>query len=144
MLDLPSIPDPRATDADRCIGAYFGDVPFSSDPLRLDTESVLMTRPGETGKIKTLRKSIQELTTDGKLMPLPAQEEHILYEDSMYICTHVFGAENGAKVTEVYLWAGAPVSESAIQEAQVVARQIAREAGVGQKYVSLLVHLGNC
>lgn len=114
---------------------YFGEVPCSGHKLCLDTQSILSETPGESGKIKTLRKSIHEITGDGKLIPLPPQEEHILYENSMYICTHVFGSANGSKVTEAYLWAGMGVSEAAIQDAQIFAKRVAKEAGAGQRYV---------
>ncbi|KAL1302652.1 hypothetical protein AAFC00_003019 [Neodothiora populina] len=137
--DLPSLPDPRVTQTGRCLMDHFGDIPFSDERLRLDTQAILKARPGETGEIKTLRKTIQEITGDGKLTSLPAQEEHILYEDAMYVCTHVFGTAEGTKVTEVYLWAGNGVSESAIQDAQIFAKRIAKEAGAGQRSTQLLI-----
>lgn len=133
LLDLRSLTEIRATKAGRCLYDYFGDIPTSNAPLRLDTQAALMSRPGASGKIKTLRKSIHELTGDGKMIPMPAQEEHILYEDSMYVCIHVYGSAECTKVTEVYLWSGLGVSESAIQDAQIFAKRIAKEAGVGQK-----------
>lgn len=115
---------------------YFGDIPSTNEQLLLDTQSILTAKPSQFGKIKTLRKSIQEIRGDGKLIPLPAQEEYILYENSMYICTHVFGSADGAKMTEVYLWAGAGVPEPAIQDATLFGKKIAKEAGGGQKYGS--------
>ena len=139
--DLPTLPETITTEAGRIMVDFFGDIPSSVDELRLDTQSVLTARPGEDARIKTLRKTIQEITGDGKLTPLPAQEEHILYEDSMYVCTHVFGRASGTKVTEAYLWAGATVSESAIQDAQIFARKVAKEAGAGQKYVNALLKI---
>lgn len=91
-----------------------------------------------SNKIKTLRKSIQEISGDGKLMPMPTQEEHILYENSMYVCTHVFGTASGARVTEVYLWAGVSVAESAIEDAQLFGKRVAKEAGAGPRSTPVL------
>lgn len=120
---------------------YFGDIPSTSEQLLLDTQSILAAKPSQFGKIKTLRKSIQEIKGDGKLIPLPAQEEYILYENSMYICTHVFGSADGAKMTEVYLWTGAGVPEPAIQDATLFGKKIAKEAGAGQKYGPLKANI---
>lgn len=108
-------------------------MPSSNTPLDIDTHSVLSARPTDTDGIKTLRKTIQEISGDGKLMPLPAQEEHVLFEESMYVCTHVYGSSSGARSTEVYLWAGACVSESAIEDAQLFARKVAKDAATGPR-----------
>ncbi|KAK6007029.1 hypothetical protein QM012_006037 [Aureobasidium pullulans] len=132
MLDLPAAPD---------LANFFGDVPQSSNQLQLntDTQTVLGSRSGESDKIKTLRNSIQEIKSDGTLIPLPAQQEHILYESSMYICTHIFYTANMTRMAEVYLWCGDRISESTIQETQVHAKRVAREAGVGQKSTQLYI-----
>ncbi|KAH0076512.1 hypothetical protein KCU96_g14232, partial [Aureobasidium melanogenum] len=121
--------------AGRELADFFGDVPQSNNQLQLntDTQTVLGSRSGESDKIKTLRNSIQEIKSDGTLIPLPAQQEHILYESSMYICTHIFYTANMTRMAEVYLWCGDRISESTILETQVHAKRVAREAGVGQK-----------
>lgn len=127
MIDLP---------AGRDLSDFFGEVPKSHNQLQLntDTQTVLRSRSGESDKIKTLRSSIQEIKSDGTLIPLPAQQEHILYESSMYICTHIFYTANMTRMAEVYLWCGDRISETTIHETQVHAKRIAREAGAGQKY----------
>jgi len=76
-----------------------------------------------------LRKQIWEMTGDGKRLPVQAHQEHILFEDCMYLCTHVFGSSSGKRVTEVYLWIGDGVSPSSVEDAQLFARNAAREAG---------------
>jgi len=104
---------------------------------------MLSNRPGSAIS-KTLRKSIQEISGDGKLLSLPAQEEHVLYESSIYVVTHVFGSQTGARLTEVYLWAGATVPEPAVADAQIFAKRVAREAGSGPRSTPAvtLVHQG--
>ena len=84
-----------------------------------------------------MRSSISEIKPDGTLVPLPAQQEHILYENSMYICSHIFYTENMTRMAEVYLWCGDGIAESMILDTQIHAKRLAREAGVGQKYVAL-------
>ncbi|KAI5248368.1 hypothetical protein E4T42_05736 [Aureobasidium subglaciale] len=108
--------------AARELANFFSNVPTSSNQLQLktDTQTVLRSRPGESDKTKTLRYSIQEIKSDGTLIPLPAQQEHIL-------------------MAEVYLWCGDLISESTIRETQVHAKQVTREAGVGQKSTQLYI-----
>lgn len=137
MLDLLRVPGPESTKAGRDLATFFGEVPVSTTQLQVDTQAILSSRLADLGKVRTLRKSIQEISEDGRLLPLPAQEEYILYEDSMYICTHVFGTASGTKAVEVYLWAGCGVSESSIQDAQGFAKNVAKTAGAGQRYVQV-------
>jgi hypothetical protein len=131
---LPNVPD---LPAGRQLNGFFGELPKSHGQLQLntDTQTVLRSRSGESDKIRTLRASIQEIKSDGTLITLPAQQDHILYEDSMYICTHVFYTANMTRMAEVYLWCGDGISESTIQDTQVHAKRLAREAGEGQKFV---------
>ncbi|KAH7080886.1 hypothetical protein FB567DRAFT_449265 [Paraphoma chrysanthemicola] len=99
-------------------------------PESIDTVHILRTPPldlGPAGKIRTLRKQIQEVTGDGRLSPIPMQEEHILFQDSMYLCTHIFGDSKGAKHTDVYLWAGNGVAEPTIEDVQLFAKNHARQ-----------------
>ena len=55
------------------------------------------------------------------------QEEHILFQDSMYLCTHIFGDSKGAKHTDVYLWAGNGVAEPTLEDVQLFAKNHARQ-----------------
>ncbi|KAI4725146.1 hypothetical protein E4T49_07105 [Aureobasidium sp. EXF-10728] len=139
--DLPHLPNMLDLPAGRELADFFGVIPQSNNQLQLntDTQTVLGSRSGESDKIKTLRNSIQEIKSDGTLIPLPAQQEHILYENSMYICTHIFYTANMTRMAEVYLWCGDRISESTIQETQVHAKRIAREAGVGQRSTQLYI-----
>ncbi|KAG9838018.1 FMN-dependent dehydrogenase, partial [Aureobasidium melanogenum] len=139
--DLPHLPNILDLPAGRELADFFGDMPQSNNQLQLntDTQTVLGSRSGESDKIKTLRNSIQEIKPDGTLIPLPAQQEHILYESSMYICTHIFYTANMTRMAEVYLWCGDRISESTILETQVHAKRVAREAGVGQKSTQLYI-----
>jgi hypothetical protein len=135
LIDLPHLPNMLDLPAGQDLANFFGDVPQSNNRLQLntDTQTVLGSRSGESDKIKTLRTSIHEIKSDGTLIPLPAQQDHILYESSMYICTHIFYTANMTRMAEVYLWCGDRIAESTIQETQVYAKRIAREAGAGQK-----------
>jgi len=92
----------------------------------LNTITILESYPVSFEKVKTVRKQLQEITSDGKLSAVPSHQEHILFEESMYVCTHIFISNNG-KSTEVYLWAGSGVPEAAVEDAQLFARKVAKE-----------------
>lgn len=111
---------------------FFDDQPVTTGALpdNIDTVQVLKNPPYEpnsTNKIRTLRKQIQEVTGDGKLINVPMQEEHVLFQDSMYICTHIYGDSKGARVTDVYLWSGNGVAESTLEDAQLFGRNVAKQ-----------------
>ncbi len=120
-------PRPQMSEASKLLSEFF-DQPLTRDgKVDVNAHAILSSRSQESEKIKTLRKQIWEITGDGKRLPIPSHQEHILFEDSMYLCTHVFGAANGARVTETYLWAGDGVSPSAVQDAQLFSRKVAKE-----------------
>lgn len=98
---------------------FFDEAPVTEGelPEHIDTVHILNSPPldlGPAAKIRTLRKQIQEVTGDGKLSPIPMQEEHVLFQDSMYLCTHIYGDSKGARHTDVYLWSGNGISESTL------------------------------
>ncbi|KAF2218710.1 hypothetical protein BDZ85DRAFT_207613, partial [Elsinoe ampelina] len=51
----------------------------------------------------------------------------------IYIVTHVFGSATGQRQTEVFLWAGANVAGAAIEDAQIFAKRVARDATNGAR-----------
>ncbi|KAI9849138.1 MAG: hypothetical protein M1837_005368 [Sclerophora amabilis] len=120
-------PIPHTSEAFRILADFFADEPRSMPRVDVDTQTVLSSKFDEDINIKTLRKQIWELSGDGKKLPVPPHQEHILFENSMYICTHVFGAADGKRTTEVYFWIGDNVSGASIEDAQLFARKIARE-----------------
>ncbi|KAI9873476.1 MAG: hypothetical protein M1830_000366 [Pleopsidium flavum] len=120
-------PIPQTSEASRLFAEFFGEALTSDVKVDIDAHTILSSKPRESDKIKTLRKQIWEVTGDGKKVPVPSHQEHILFEDSMYLCTHVFGAANGARMTETYLWAGDGVSDSAVQDALLFSRRAAKE-----------------
>ncbi len=99
-------------------------------PEHIDTVQILKSPPldlGPSGKIRTLRKHIQEVNGDGRLFPIPMQEEHVLFQDSMYLCTHIYGDLKGARHTDVYLWAGNGVAEPVLEDVQLFAKNHAKQ-----------------
>ena len=107
----------------------FDDYPSSKTSISIDTQAILSSRSSNESslKIKTLRKQIFEITANGKSVPVPSHQEHILFEDCLYVCTHVFGTLAGTRTTEVYLWCGDGVPSSSIEDAQLFAKRLAKD-----------------
>ncbi|KAI4940829.1 hypothetical protein J4E91_011210 [Alternaria rosae] len=128
----PSIVSPTIPKHDGMFADFFDEAPVTEGQLpdNVDTMHTLKSPPldlGPLGKIRTLRKQIQEVTGDGRLTPIPMQEEHILFQDSMYLCTHVYGDARGGRHTDVYLWAGNGVAEPILEDVQLFAKNHARQ-----------------
>jgi hypothetical protein len=128
----PSIVTPTVPKHDGMFADFFDEAPVTEGQLpdNIDTMYTLKSPPldlGPSGKIRTLRKQIQEVTGDGRLTSIPMQEEHILFQDSMYLCTHVYGDARGGRHTIVYLWAGNGVAEPTLEDVQLFAKNHARQ-----------------
>ena len=126
---LPSNKSSPTSEAARTISDFFNDTTKSTIKFNIDTQTILDTCSSHQGpeKIKTLRKQIFEVAGDGKMLPVPSHQEHILFEENLYICTHVFGGLSGTRTTEVYLWSGDCVPASAVEDAQLFARKVAKD-----------------
>ena len=134
-IALPSPANTRSIRPSHSPGApelfadVFDDCPSSETSASIDTQAVLGSRSSNDSspKIKTLRKKIFEIIDNGKSVPVPSHQEHILFEGCLYLCTHVFGTLAGTRTTEVYLWCGDGVPSSSIEDAQLFARKIAKD-----------------
>ncbi|CAN9099219.1 unnamed protein product [Alternaria alternata] len=128
----PSIVSPTLPKHDGMFADFFDEAPVTEGQLpdNIDTMYTLKSPPldlGPSGKIRTLRKQTQEVTGDGRLTAVPVQEEHILFQDSMYLCTHVYDDARGVRHTNVYLWAGNGVAEPTLEDVQLFAKNHARQ-----------------
>ncbi|EEH09851.1 conserved hypothetical protein [Histoplasma capsulatum G186AR] len=120
-------PFPESSEAINIFSSFFDTMPKASDKVEVDPQSILMSQPDVYPKINTISKQIWEITGDGKRKDLPANQGYILFEQSMYLCVHVFEEAGGPKTTQVHLWCGDEVAEAAIEDAQLFARKVARE-----------------
>ncbi|KAJ5047727.1 hypothetical protein J3E74DRAFT_469740 [Bipolaris maydis] len=132
-LSEPSVTSPTPKKNDGMFADFFDEDPVTEGqlPEHIDTMHILKSPPfdlGPTGKIRTVRKQIDEVTSDGKLLSIPVQEEHILFQDSMYLCTHVYEDFKGTRNTDVYLWAGNGVPEPTVEDVQIFAKSHARQS----------------
>ena len=109
----------------------FDEEPSSKQSVTVSTQAVLDTcsSKNRSTKIKTLRKQIVEIIENGKSVPVPMHQEHILFDQSTYLCTHVFGNQAGQRTTEVYLWFGDAAPALIVEDAQLFARKHAKDNG---------------
>jgi Domain of unknown function (DUF4045) len=105
----------------------FGEAPKMTDKVEVDAQAIILNRPIVDGKRTVLKTQVWQINADGKKEDPPPQQEHILFEDCMYLCVHSFETSSGPAATEVYLWSGDGVSEAAIEDAQLFCRREARE-----------------
>lgn len=117
----------QAAEAREVIATFFKAFPNPRDRMDIDPQ-LMLTSQTDAAKIRTVKRQIWELTGDGKRQELPINQEYVLYEGSMYLCVHLFEGSNGNS-SEVYLWCGDDVSESALEDANLFARKVAREHG---------------
>ncbi|KAI4143725.1 MAG: hypothetical protein LQ341_002835 [Variospora aurantia] len=123
---------PPTSEAARLFAELFDESSAITNlKVNIDTPAVLALRVSlpATDKIRTLRKQIWEVTPGGKLIPVAPERSHILFEDSLYICHHVFGSLTGTRTTEVYFWCGDGVAASAVEDAHIFARKEAKDHG---------------
>ena len=109
----------------------FDDLSTSKTTISVNTQTVLdsCSSKDSTDKIKTLRKQIFEIVENDKVAQVPTQHEHILFDQSIYLCSHVFGGRTGQRTTEVYLWCGDSAPASAVEDSHLFARKFAKDNG---------------
>ncbi|KAL8647368.1 MAG: hypothetical protein Q9210_005603 [Variospora velana] len=124
-------PMPPNSEATRLFAELFDESAITNFKVNIDTPAILASRASLSGtdKIRTLRKQVWEVTRGGKLIPVAPERSHILFEDSLYICHHVFGSLTGTRTTEVYFWCGDGVATSAVEDAHIFARKEAKDHG---------------
>ena len=119
----------KSSDAPELFANIFDEYPTLSSNTNVDAQTAVTSRASDDNsqKIKTLRKQISEVTSNGKSIPVPSQQEHILFEESLYLCTHIFGTPSGQRMSEVYLWCGDSVSSASVEDAQLFAKKVAKD-----------------
>lgn len=125
----PTSPVSSSSATTQLFADIFDESPSSKTNIIVDAQAALDSRTtnDSSQKIKTLRKQISEIIDNGKIVPVPSHQEHVLFEDSLYLCTHVFGTPAGQRTTEVYLWCGDGASSSAVEDAQLFAKKVAKD-----------------
>ncbi|KAK6524876.1 hypothetical protein TWF281_011777 [Arthrobotrys megalospora] len=124
-----SILNVAGIDAAKYLSQFFTG-PVTNPPKGgIDVTPLLESKPKQTTEsVQTLKKQMWEITgINGKKDHVPVGQEHILYEDGLYMCLHSYMENNGMMASEVFLWSGDRVSLGTVEEAQLSARRLARE-----------------
>ncbi|KAK3065516.1 hypothetical protein LTS18_006227 [Coniosporium uncinatum] len=127
----PESPAPHTSEAAKLFEDFFETAPRMEGGVDIDTPSIINSYPLDGSTVgKSKSKTVQEITRDGKIVSLPPGQEHILYEDSVYVCTHTYeDTTTHRPTTSVSLWHGHVVPRSSLEDAQLFARKPVREAG---------------
>jgi hypothetical protein len=108
---------------------FKGPPGFRASTIDFDLMSFFATSPAiPPEKVKTIRLEVSEITGHGKLKPVAREEQHVFFDENMYLCIHRFEGGTRKAQSEVYFWSGSKVSESAVEDAQLFARKTARES----------------
>ena len=126
VQDLAALREDGSNVAD-LLRDFFGEEPQMTDKVEADAQAIILNRPIVDAKRTVLKMQVWQINADGRKEDPPPQQEHILFEDCMYLCVHSFETSSGLAATEVYLWSGDSVSEAAIEDAQLFCRREARE-----------------
>ncbi len=106
---------------------FFDEKPKITDKVEVDAQAMIQNRTNADSKSKVLKTQVWQIDADGRKESLPPQQEHILFEDCMYLCVHSFETSTRTAAIEVYFWSGDGVGEAAIEDAQLFCRREARE-----------------
>ena len=123
----PGSSPPKGPSPAQVMEGFFAERPKAREKSELDTNAIISATPNSAAKTKTLKIQIWEVNGDGKRSEMPPQQEHILFEDRMYLCVHWLENAKSNKSTESYLWCGEAVGEAALEDAQLFCRKVARE-----------------
>lgn len=114
-------------EARNVLESYLGPIEGGSDRADFDAAAFLTSAKPPQASAKTSQLIVHELSGDGKKRPIPLEQQHILYEDLMYLVVHKYSTESATGAAEVHLWCGDRVSDAAIQDVQIFCRRDARE-----------------
>lgn len=121
-------PTRQAMETSQLLTDFFGPQRPRRE-YRADAAEILMRRPPTGQDIKPLSTQRLQIFGDGKMVPVPAHNDRVLFEREMYVCSHVFTNGSNKKVTEVYFWVGDEVPETAVRGAEAIAAKEARSIG---------------
>jgi len=111
---------------------FFGDIPRLTTTPELDPQPFIEPIPSKS-VVSTTKRSVQMVGDNGKLTVLSSEVENTLFSGSIYIITHVCGNGSGQRQAEVYLWSGNDVGSAAIEDAQIFAKKVARDASLNAR-----------
>ena len=107
---------------------FFKGPTFRYSKVDFDLISILASSPAiPAERVKTTKCEVSEISGNGKLSVVPEEEQHVFFDESIYVCTHSFIDPAGRGQTEVYFWSGSKAFESAIEDAHLFARKTAQD-----------------
>lgn len=127
----PSIKNESGSDgveqAKKLLSTYLSTSIDGQRRMEFDASELLSVPHDSNERAKVVSHVIWEIGSGGKKTAMPPQQEHILFEESMYLVVHTFENEAGAKSSEVYLWCGDSIADAAIEDVQIFCKKDARD-----------------
>ena len=126
------------------LNEFFKEPELPTIKLNLDMTQFLPSRTPEYEKVKTVKLDVWEVSVDGKVQTVPAGNEHILFDENMYMCLHIFERNSGQKDAEFFLWSGSQVSPATVEDAQIFAKKMANENEASMVRNAISIESVNC
>ncbi|KAF8473546.1 hypothetical protein BDZ91DRAFT_714907 [Kalaharituber pfeilii] len=109
------------------LNGFFKDPEPALTKVDVDLTKFLPAKKPEYEKVETVKLDVWEVTGNGKVQAVGQGKEHILYDENMYMCLHIYEKPDGQKDAEFYLWSGNQVAPTAVDDAQAFAQKMAEE-----------------
>lgn len=104
---------------------FFGELPRLTEKGEIDVQAVIVDQADSEDHAKVASVKVWQINADGKKEGLSPERQHILHDDSIYLCVGQFTTAAGSSPF-AYLWSGDNVNEAATEDAQLFARREAR------------------
>ncbi len=95
----------------------------------MDVQALITSSPHQDRVFRTVRKSTYVVTEDGASKQLPQTEEYTFFSECVYVFHHSYSIGDSTKRNEIFLWTGSASSTAIVEQAQSVAKKMAKEAG---------------
>jgi len=109
------------------LNSFFKDPESLNIKMDVDISKLFPSRKTQEEKLEMVKLDVWEVTVEGKVQAVEPGKQHILFDQNMYMCLHIFERSPGDKDAEFYLWSGNQVSPAAVDDAQIFAKKMASE-----------------
>ncbi|KAF8425847.1 hypothetical protein EV426DRAFT_572871 [Tirmania nivea] len=109
------------------LNSFFKDPESFNIKMDVDIFKLLPPKVTQEEKLETVKLDVWEVTVEGKVQAIEPRNQHILFDQNMYMCLHIFEKFPGDRDAEFYLWSGNQVSAAAVDDAQIFAKKMAGE-----------------
>lgn len=122
----PTTPSKIGIENSQLLSEFFRGPMFKAPKVEFDIIDIITSKPSiPTRRVRTARMEVSLIQANGQMSPIPVEQEHVFYDEAMYVCLHTFESFPGQHEAEVFLWTGGKVSPSETEDVQLFARRLA-------------------